>query len=183
MARKDAEKHLDIPKKDKSIQSVSDGTAAIVKFTVYGEPVPKERARTVTSVGYDGKKHTHSYTPEKTEIHEQKIALVYKSIYHGFKFPKGVPLRLACDFFFEIPKTIQRKKVNPKTREAMLAGEIRPMNKKDPDNCLKTVADAGNGVIYEDDEQIVEMAGRKFYSDHPRTEIFIAKIGEGETDD
>ena len=147
-----------------------------MKFTVYGEPVPKSRARTVTDITPKREKVTHSYTPEKTSIHEQKIALVYKSIYHGLKFPKDVPLRLSCDFFFKIPKTIHKKKVDPKTVELMMAGEVRPMNKKDADNCLKTVADAGNGVIYEDDEQIVEMFGRKFYSDQPRTEIFIARI-------
>lgn len=147
-----------------------------VRFVVYGEPIPKARARTVTDTKPNGKRITHSYTPENTAVQEQRIALVYKSRYHGFKFPDGVPLLLHCDFYFGIPKQYRKKKVTPEMREAMLAGEIRPMNKKDPDNCLKTVADAGNGVIYEDDEQIVEMTGRKFFSDNPRTEIFIARL-------
>ena len=169
---------MDTSKQQNSIRGVSEPPDGVVKFTVYGEPVPKSRARTVTDITPRGKKVTHSYTPEKTSIHEQKIALVYKSIYHGLQFPKDVPLRLSCDFFFKIPKTIHKKKVDPKTVELMMAGEVRPMNKKDADNCLKTVADAGNGAIYEDDEQIVEMFGRKFYSDQPRTEIFIARIGD-----
>ena len=66
-----------------------------VRFVVYGDPVPKERARTVTDVKPNGKKVTHSYTPENSSIH---------------------------------------------------------------------------------DEQIVEMTGRKFFSEKPRTEIFIARI-------
>ena len=151
-----------------------------VRFVVYGDPVPKERARTVTDVKPNGKKVTHSYTPENTSIHEQKIALVYKSVYHGFKFPAGVPLNLCCDFYFGIPKTYRKKKVTKQMKEEMLAGEIRPMNKKDPDNCLKTVADSGNGVIYDDDEQIVEMTGRKFFSEKPRTEICISRLDHDE---
>lgn len=148
-----------------------------VKFIVFGNPVPKARARTVTEVDKNGKKKTRSYTPEETAIHEQNIAWVYKSVYHGFKFPEDVPLRLSCDFYFEMPKTRYRQKpVTKKMREDMLAGIVRPMNKRDPDNLLKTVADAGNHVIYDDDEQIVEMQARKFFSDKPRTEIFIARI-------
>ena len=150
-----------------------------VRFTVYGNPVPKARARTVTKIGKDGKKITNSFTPIDTVVHEQNIGWVYKSIYHGFRFPEGVPLRLFCDFYFEVPKTYRKQKVTRKMREAMLAGEIRPMNKKDPDNCLKTVADSGIGVIYGDDEQIVEMEGRKFFSEQPRTEICISRIDYG----
>ena len=154
-----------------------DTTFQVVRFTVYGNPVPKARARTVKSVDREGKKRTRSFTPEKTKNHEQNIAWVYKSIYHGFKFPSDTPLRLSCDFYFELPKTRYRHKtVTKKMREDMLAGKIRPMNKTDTDNCLKTVADSGNGVIYDDDEQIVEMQARKFFSDKPRTEIFIARI-------
>ena len=176
MAKEDAEKHLDIPKKDKSIQSVSDGAAAIVKFTVYGEPVPKERARTVTDVKPNGKKVTHSYTPENTSIHEQKIALVYKSIYHGFKFREGVPLLFAVDVYLPIPKRTSKRKV-----EAMIAGEIRPVGHVgDVDNYEKCAADALLKIAYEDDCQIVEMTGRKFYSEQPRTEIYIASLREGE---
>lgn len=148
-----------------------------VRFVVHGNPVPKARARTVTEVGKRGEKKTRSYTPESTAIHEQNIAWVYKSIYHGFRFPSDAQLRLVCDFYFEIPKSTYRKKaVTQKMREDMLSGKVRPMNKKDPDNLLKTVADAGNGVIYDDDEQIVEMQARKFFSDKPRTEIYIARI-------
>ena len=151
-----------------------------VRFVVHGNPVPKARARTVTEVGKRGEKKTRSYTPESTAIHEQNIGWVYKSIYHNFKFPEGVPLRLSCDFYFEVPKTYRKTKVTKRMMEDMLSGKVRPMNKKDPDNLLKTVADAGNGVIYDDDEQIVEMQARKFFSNKPRTEIFIARIDNEE---
>ena len=118
-----------------------------VRFVVYGDPVPKERARTVTDVKPNGKKVTHSYTPENTSIHEQKIALVYKSIYHGFKFREGVPLLFAVDVYLPIPKRTSKRKV-----EAMIAGEIRPVGHVgDVDNYEKCAADALLKIAYEDD--------------------------------
>ena len=143
-----------------------------IKFTVYGDPVPKQRARTVTDIGRNGKKRTHSYTPEETKIQEQKIALVYKSIYHAFKFPEGVPLTFSVDVYLPIPKRTSKRKT-----EAMIAGEIRPVGHVgDVDNFEKCAADALLKVAYDDDCQIVEMTGRKFYSEQPRTEIFIARV-------
>ena len=149
----------------------------VVRFTVYGEPVAKERARTVTTVNRRGRKSTHSYTPDKTASQEQNIALVYKSIYHGARFAKDASLSLSATFFFKIPKRTSRKK-----REAMIAGEIRPAYRPDVDNCIKAVADSLNKVLYQDDSQIVEMTGRKYYSETPRTEICVERLGSAETD-
>ena len=135
-----------------------------VRFTVFGEPVPKARPRVTSG---------HTYTPVKTSNQEKKIALVYKSLYHGFRFDKGIPLKLEVDFYLGIPKSDSKK-----IREKKISGEMRPMVKRnDVDNMLKLVADGLNEVSYCDDSQIVEMAGRKFYSDKPRTEIKIIKIG------
>lgn len=147
----------------------------VVRFTVYGEPVAKERARTVTTVSRRGRKRTHSYTPDKTASQEQNIALVYKSIYHGARFQRGISLSLSATFFFKIPKRTSKK-----NRDAMLAGELRPAHRPDVDNCIKTVADSLNKVLYEDDSQIVEMSGRKYYSDTPRTEVCVARIGKAD---
>ena len=139
----------------------------LVEFTVFGNPVPKARPRVVNG---------HAYTPEKTSIQEQKIALVYRSKCHGFKFEKGVPIKLEADFFVKIPESASKKR-----KAEMLSGEIRPVGRiGDVDNLLKTVTDAGNGVFYADDAQIVEMTGRRFYSDVPRTEIRIERIGREE---
>ena len=163
-----------------SIQGGSEPSFSEVRFTVYGDPVAKQRARTVRQKTKSGKTFVKSFTPQKTASHEENIALVYKSIYHDFKFPPDVPLRLYCDFYFPIPSKFQKKSVGKKMREAMLAGDVRPLVRNDADNCLKTVADAGNGVMYEDDGQIVEMTARKFFSDDPRTEIFLARIDNEE---
>lgn len=155
----------DITEKQKSNTGHS---GACVEFAVYGNPVPKERPRVVKR---------HAYTPAKTKNQETKVALVYKSKYHGYKFGKDIPLRMAVDMYMEIPKS-DSKKVKMKK----LSGEIRPTKRLDADNGAKLVADALNGVAYEDDAQIVEIEGRKFFSDVPRTEIKINPIG-GDRDD
>lgn len=150
-----------------------------IVLIVYGDPVPKARARTVTTVGKHGQRMTHSYTPEKTKNQEYVIAMAYKHVYHDFKFEEGTPLVFKADMFVAIPKSTPRKK-----REAMLAGEIRPtVRNMDVDNGLKLAMDALLKVAYDDDSQIVEATGRKFYSDSPRTEIFITKVGEGDVSD
>lgn len=163
---------MDTTEKKSAIQGKSERSEGIVRFTVYGKPVPKARARTVTNITDREKKITHSYTPEKTSIHEQKIALVYKSVYRGFRFPDDVPLAFYVNVFLKIPKRTAKQR-----REAMLAGEIRPVGHVgDVDNFAKCAADALLKIAYEDDCQIVEMTCRKFYSDTPRTEITISKV-------
>lgn len=138
-----------------------------VRFTVYGDPVPKARPRVYGN---------HGVTPQKTKIQEQKIALVYKSQYHDAKFEKDVPLKIVVDMFMRIPKSTSEK-----NRKLMIAGKIRPIKKRcDSDNGTKLVMDSLNGVAYYDDSQVVDERGRKFYSDTPRTEIYIAEINTDE---
>lgn len=65
------------------------------------------------------------------------------------------------------------KKTSKDRRSKMLSGFIRPTVKPDWDNIGKLVADALNGIAYDDDKCIVDAQVRKFYSDQPRTDIII----------
>ena len=145
-------------------------------FTVFGDPASKERPRTVRSFDGYGRTKVHTYTPSKTKDNEDKIAMVYRSIYGGFKFERGAQLLVSINFFMKIPKNTSKAE-----RQRMMAGEIRPTVKKhDIDNLEKLVLDALNGVAYEDDSQIVELIGKKYYSIEPRIEIYVARIGNDE---
>ena len=146
-----------------------------VGFAVYGEPVPKQRPRTVRNSDKYGRANVHTYTPSKTKEHEKKIAYVYKSIYGDFKFEKGVPLLVVVQFFMRMPGSAKKK-----DEEAMLSGEMRPTKKPDIDNMLKLVTDALNGVAFEDDSQIVDTMCKKHWSKEPRTEVFIARLDNDE---
>ena len=70
--------------------------------------------------------------------------------------------------YIRIPKSATKV-----TKSKMLSGEIRPTVKPDWDNIGKLVADALNGVAYDDDKCIVDAQVKKIYSDHPRTDIIL----------
>ena len=132
------------------------------KIIVEGQPQGKLRAR-------HGKSRSGApvtYTPEKTRAYEQLIALCYRSQrgqHYGDKY-----VRLGVKAFYEIPKSYPKYK-QQQARE----GTLRPSVKPDADNVIKAVADALNGVAYNDDTQVVEVHCWKHYSDRPRIEIYI----------
>ncbi len=70
--------------------------------------------------------------------------------------------------YMPIPKSASKKR-----HELMLSGAIRPTVKPDWDNIGKLVADALNGVAYDDDKCIVDAQVRKFYSETPRTVVVL----------
>ena len=64
------------------------------------------------------------------------------------QFKAGVPVGLKIDFLFEIPKSWSKSK-----KESAKWHTSRP----DSDNLAKTVKDALNGVLYDDDSQVAWM--------------------------
>ena len=58
----------------------------------------------------------------------------------------------------------------------MLEYKIRPVVKPDLDNVAKLICDALNGLAWHDDNAIVDMQVRKFYSTQPRVEVIIKAI-------
>ncbi len=127
-----------------------------MRFTVDIEPIGKARPR-FTKTG-------HAYTPQKTKDAEDaiKAAFLEKG---GECIPKGVPVELIVTAYFPIPKSFSEKK-----KTAAQNGRIRPTKKPDIDNIVKLVADALNGVAYEDDAQIALVSGYKEYVGEGRTE-------------
>ena len=144
--------------------SKKQASGSEVRFVVYGDPIPKARPRF-------GQGRAH--TTKRTKTQEEKIALVYAGAYGDFCFGEKIPLRLVADFYIKIAKS------DTKTVKAgKLSGEIRPTPRPDADNLLKCVQDALNGLAYHDDSQIVEVVARKWYSDAPRTEVYIARLDD-----
>ena len=133
-----------------------------IKFTVEGEPFGKQRPR------HNCKTNT-TYTPTETKRHEQIIVWAYKGQCGAFRFPKDECIDLQITAFMKIPKSVSKK-----NRQLMIDGVIRPTVKPDWDNIGKLVADALNGIAYDDDKCIVDAQVRKFYSEYPRTEITLS---------
>lgn len=132
---------------------------ARITFTVSGDPVAKARPR----LGRGGR----VYTPEKTKTWEQVIA--YSAPRQKYLI-KG-PIRVDVWIYRPIPKSWSAKK-----KEHAEWGELRPVVKPDIDNYAKAVFDALNGIIWEDDSQIVECRLYKYYANKPRIEVEILTL-------
>lgn len=130
-----------------------------IRFVVEGEPFGKQRPR------HNGKV---TYTPQETHDHEELVRWAYRSACRGFRFPDGWYIDLRVIAYMRIPKSIKKE-----ARAAMLSGRLRPAKTPDWDNIGKLVADALNKIAYSDDRYIVDAGVRKFWSDHPRTEVIL----------
>ena len=140
-------------------KKVSAGT---LEFTIPGEPMAKQRPR-MTKEGI-------TYTPKKTVSYENLVKEMYYSRYAGVMLEGEIELVVRA--YMKVPKSVSKKK-----REAMLKGEIRPTKKPDWDNVGKIVADSLNNIAYDDDSQIVRAVVEKYYSDLPRVEVELRRLG------
>lgn len=119
-----------------------------ITFTVPGKVIGKQRAR-VTRFG--------TYTPKATVAYEKSIAWTAKA--SGVQKIEGA-VRLLIQVYSEPPKSMPQK-----ARLEAVQRIIRPQTKPDLDNVLKTVLDALNGIAYEDDKQVTDIAASKFYGE------------------
>lgn len=120
-------------------------------------PVAKARPR-VTMVGG----RARAYTPKKSADYERQIA---QSWPHE---RQSAPVRLDIVFGMPIPASWSKKQ-----QGAAASGLLLPAKKPDIDNLLKAVMDAMNGVAYDDDNQVVELSGKKVYSVEPYVAIWL----------
>lgn len=136
-----------------------------MKFVVPGEPTGKGRPRVV----HTGNR-SMAFTPEKTVLYENLVKLEYQRQSCGEVFG-GQIVRMDIMAYYAVSKSDSKR-----TRAAKLAGAIRPVKKPDIDNVLKIVADALNGIAYDDDSQIVAASIEKHYDVSPRVEISIEAV-------
>lgn len=123
-----------------------------MRIIVPGTPVPKARARTVTQGG-----RTHSYTPERTKEWEETVQWI--AARHRPPSPLRGPLAVAMTFYLPRPKRSKRD-----------------IPRGDVDNYAKAVMDACNGILWDDDEQIVRLETSKEYGE-PRVEMEVREVG------
>ena len=99
-------------------------------ITINVDPSPKARARTVSKNG-----KTWSYTPKKTNDYEQLIRQEFKNKYKS-RLIDG-PVFMGIIFYFKKQKNVKLH------RHYHI---VRP----DLTNLVKSIEDAGNGVLYGD---------------------------------
>ncbi|MGR9586758.1 RusA family crossover junction endodeoxyribonuclease [Pandoraea sputorum] len=133
-----------------------------MEFVVEGKPEPKGRPRFCSING-----KTRSYSPGKTVEYEARVATAAAlammalggSVFCG-------PVLLEVGIHLPIPASWSKKR---KGRAAI--GEIAATKKPDADNVLKSIKDGMNGVVYEDDNQVIDIRLHKRYSHTPRVTV------------
>jgi len=134
----------------------------MIEFVVPGNPRGKGRPRF--------SRNGHAYTPAETAAYENLIALACKDA-RGDKGPFIGPVAMQIHVGKQVPASKPKR-----TKQAMLAGEIRPATKPDLDNVIKAVLDGCNGVAYLDDKQIVELNATARYAETPGVRVVIEEV-------
>jgi len=129
-----------------------------ITLTLYGDPIPKARARTWR----DAKGGHHSKTPDSTSHAENNWRDIF--LRSGEQpFPPETPLEVTVTAYLARPKSTPKKRV-------------RPITRPDSDNLYKLVTDALEKLAYDLDSRIVDVHIHKQYAvypDPPRTVVVI----------
>lgn len=135
--------------------------SAAVYFVVYGEPHGKGRPRASSRGGF-----VRMYTPATTLAYEGEVARIAEAA-RGDMPVLDTPVWLRVVAHHGVPRSWSKRK-----QKAALDGALIP-GKPDLDNVAKAVLDALNGVIYQDDRQVVRLVAEKRYSTDPKVEVYI----------
>ena len=132
-------------------------------FTFEIEPVPQLRPR-VSSRPY-----IRVYDPPKVKNFKNLLRSLASSQYA--RPPMIGPLSVSLTFYRPVQKSISKTE-----RERRLSNRSKPVVKPDTDNYIKATLDALNGVLWNDDAQIVKIEAEKKYSNHPRITVSVKPV-------
>lgn len=123
----------------------------VVQFEVKHRPVGKARPR-FTMKGF-------AYTPKTTREFESAIRKEAKKAMAGrAPFGKDIEIQMTINFTFHVLKSWSKMK-----REHCLENHTARITKPDIDNLGKSVLDALNGIVYEDDANVSTITLSKHY--------------------
>lgn len=138
--------------------------SAAIYFVVPGQPVGKGRPRASSRGGF-----VRMYTDAKTLSYEQLIAK-QATYAMGHLEVLATPISMRIVALYNIPVSWSKRK-----QQLALNGELIP-GKPDLDNVAKAVLDALNGVVYQDDKQVIRLVIEKSYSFEPRVEVYVHEV-------
>ena len=140
-----------------------------IHVCLLGEPQGKGRPRSRIATTKAGKQFIAVYTPRETQKYETALALAGRNTMKS-KPPLQGPLRVVVTAVMSPPKSWSQKR-----QRNALTGFERPIVSPDWDNIGK-VLDALNGIVWEDDKQIVSGTVEKVYGQLPRLEVLVTPI-------
>jgi Holliday junction resolvase RusA-like endonuclease len=131
-------------------------------FTVEGTPIGKGRPKFARRGNF-----VSTYTPTKTRDYEAIIAEQAR-IAMGSSEPLKTPVAAYIYITVPIPQSYSKKRT-----EACLNNSERPCKKPDIDNIIKAFLDSMNGIVYDDDSQVVSLHSTKRYGTVGTVEVIV----------
>lgn len=125
-----------------------------------GKPVPKGRPRMTR----DG----HTYNPPATAKFEKKLKAAVKKRWGKGVAPSGASLEVLIKVDRGVPLSWSKKRI----RDELWNGK-QPHGPGDLDNIAKSILDAMNGVIFDDDKQVVKLSIRRQWAEKDGFEIVV----------
>ena len=133
-----------------------------VMFTVEGKPVPKGRPRFARRGNF-----VSTYSPKITVDYELKASEAARQAM-GSSEPLKTPVAAYIYITVPIPQSYSKKRST-----ACLDGLERPCKKPDIDNIIKAFLDSMNGIVYDDDTQVVSLHSTKRYGTVGMVEVLV----------
>lgn len=132
----------------------------MLAFTIPGAPQGKARARTC--------RNGHTYTPDGTVLYENLVKTEFlQQCGRGQRITGDRPaLHMEIVAVYPVPASYSKR-----NRVAALSGDMLPAKKPDADNIAKIIADALNGLAYDDDAQITDLSVMKRYGEEPEVRV------------
>lgn len=122
----------------------------IIEFTIDMEPRPQLRPRFSARNGF-----VQAFPPKENKLAMEKIRESLELYRENMPFPKPLAIGLEATFFKTKPKSVSQE---------------FPIGKADLSNYIKMLEDAMEGIIFENDSQIVSLVAYKRYG-APRVEV------------
>lgn len=88
-----------------------------------------------------------------------------------FEIPLNGPVATEVEFYYPVPQSWSKK-----DKAEALSGKRFPIVKPDIDNVIKGIFDALNKIAWEDDNRVVALITRKYYSTNPRIVIKVWEV-------
>ena len=136
----------------------------MVIITIPGEMRGKGRPRFGTAGG-----QPRAFTDARTRSAEAWVRARAADAWTGA--PLGGPVSLRMEIGVPVPASWSKRR-----RADALAGAIWPTGKPDLDNVLKLVGDALNGIVWQDDKQVVRAEVVRRYVLVPQTVLTVAEV-------
>ena len=143
------------------------------KYTFDIEPKQQERPRFAKRGNY-----VRVYDPIKTANYKKGLRLIgSKFAKDMLNFDEKAPIRLEVTFYRQEPKTMTKWQ-----RELVKLQRWFPVTKPDLSNYIKAFEDGLNGILWHDDNQIVDIEAKKRYG-VPRIEVELIELEQGSKND